>query len=479
VFIGSINRHLRALLAQTAPRWSGLPIYVACSGNFTVERILARLGLGPLYGNDVSIYSCALGWYLAGAPQRRGVPKSGVPNRETSRLGSPQYFAIWGPRRNAVGDPGAPGQHELFAVRRDEYAWMEDYLTDPLATAATVMLAAEMFRLVGGARPENPYGRRILEAYRRRWPRLHQTTMEKIRRATKGVKLAEFYAGDCRHFVAQAPAEAVCVTFPPTYRGGYERIYRVLDEIFDWPRPSYDVFDPEDFATFAEAVSRHRHWLMASDRPPETLGPALSTRHVATLQTAPRSRPVYVYSDSAPVRWTRPHRRISPAPWPPRNDQVVWPVEIVLIDAATFRDIRERYLVGPIEACDAVRQYAVLSAGRLVGAFAFALPHGPLPCDLYLLSDFAVRPSPHRRLSKLILACVLSRELQADLEQWRAQRVRVVATTAFTDKPVSMKYRGLFRLHSRAEGRVNYLAELGRWSLREGWAWWKSRHCER
>ena len=69
MFIGSINRYMRAVLETAAGRWKGLPVYVACSGNFTVERILARCGVGAIHSNDVSIYSCALGWHLANTPR--------------------------------------------------------------------------------------------------------------------------------------------------------------------------------------------------------------------------------------------------------------------------------------------------------------------------------------------------------------------------------------------------------------------------
>lgn len=86
MFIGCINRQMPAVLEQAAIAWKGLPVYVACSGNFTVERILARCGVGAIHSNDVSIYSCALGWHLAGAfddvagrqPGGRGSPHGGV-----------------------------------------------------------------------------------------------------------------------------------------------------------------------------------------------------------------------------------------------------------------------------------------------------------------------------------------------------------------------------------------------------------------
>ena len=80
------------------------------------------------------------------------------------------------------------------------------------------------------------------------------------------------------------------------------------------------------------------------------------------------------------------------------------------------------------------------------------------------------------RLSKLILACVVSKEVQADLEQWLCARIRTIGTTAFTDKPISMKYRGIFDVHSRTEGKVNYLGAAGQWSLKEGFLQWKLKH---
>ena len=46
-FVGAINADLRAVLAELAPRWRDRKVYVGCSGNFTVERILHQAGAGP------------------------------------------------------------------------------------------------------------------------------------------------------------------------------------------------------------------------------------------------------------------------------------------------------------------------------------------------------------------------------------------------------------------------------------------------
>ena len=111
MFIGSINRYMRCVLESAAGQWKGLPVYVACSGNFTVERILAGCGVAEIHSNDVSIYSCALGWHLANTPRR-------------------------------------------FVIKAQDYSWLGPYLDPGPATIATLLLAGEMLKV--GGDPSTP-----------------------------------------------------------------------------------------------------------------------------------------------------------------------------------------------------------------------------------------------------------------------------------------------------------------------------------
>ena len=108
---------------------------------------------------------------------------------------------------------------------------------------------------------------------------------------------------------------------------------------------------------------------------------------------------------------------------------------------------------------------------------------------MYLMSDFPVAPSKYKRLSKLIVYCVLSRESKMLAESLINKRVRSLVTTAFTNNPASMKYRGLLKQLTRqdvdqeeSKGRylykVNYGAPMGRWTLKEGLAQWKKKHSQ-
>ena len=64
--IGAINGDMRSMISELFPKDGSLPLYVGCSGNFTIERIIVGMGVKKIHGNDISLYSCAVGSYLTG-----------------------------------------------------------------------------------------------------------------------------------------------------------------------------------------------------------------------------------------------------------------------------------------------------------------------------------------------------------------------------------------------------------------------------
>jgi len=156
------------------------------------------------------------------------------------------------------------------------------------------------------------------------------------------------------------------------------------------------------------------------------------------------------------------------------------PITLRRLSVREFSALRSHYLNPTIEPACPWLCVGILAAGKLVGMFAvndsddtLYTPGVPHPYA-YLLSDFPVAPgSP--RLSRLVLYAALSRESQLLIEQAVGHRVRALYTTAFSDRPVSMKYRGAgFEMVGRKEPKgahkryiLNYTARLGRWSLAE------------
>ena len=76
-------------------------------------------------------------------------------------------------------------------------------------------------------------------------------------------------------------------------------------------------------------------------------------------------------------------------------------------------------------------------------------------------SDFVI-DHPLQKLSKLLIMGVLSTEYRDELcIRFRTDVGRII-TSVFTDKPVSMKYRGVFDLDERVVGALHYSQQSGK-----------------
>lgn len=406
--------------------WKGLPIYVGCSGNFTVERILAERGLGPLHGNDVSIYSCAIGNYLSGLP---------------------------------IG----------ITVQHADWKWLDEYLDGELGTIATLLLCTEMFKYDR----DEVFHRRMLAAYRKRFQDLHLQTLEKIKKALDGVQLESFFPGDVMALVESVPKDAVFVTFPPTYKSGYERLYKKLVEVFAWQAPEYGVFDDEAFERLTEAMQAKSHWCTLRDHPVEALSPYLK----AMVQTGLRTKPVYVYGNDGTARVVQPNQKTEPVLFPRLSDELPGPLSLHWLTQGQFNTLRSEYLNPKIAPSSATVRLAILSGTELIGALAFVKPqsYGQGWCDAYMMTGFGVRPTIYKRISKLVVMTAMSKEVRAILEMKLSLQVRIIGTTAFTENAASMKYRGSLEVYNRKEGAVNYAGQSGRWSLKEALELWMKR----
>ncbi|GAA1344876.1 hypothetical protein GCM10009647_089290 [Streptomyces sanglieri] len=175
MFHGSIPAPLRSIIYEHAGTWPETDIYIGCSGNFTIERVLhSRFGnTRPVHGNDITAYSCALGWYLAG--------------EELPYTLRPEF--------------------------EDSLGWLAPYMEDRADRLATLMLGTRFLQYVG---KEGAYYRRMLDATQDQWPRMHEKTATKLRALE--TRLGSFYAGDVRTYLrGEVPEQAPVVMFPPFY----------------------------------------------------------------------------------------------------------------------------------------------------------------------------------------------------------------------------------------------------------------------
>ena len=219
-FIGSINAETRKWLGNNGAAFEGREVWVGCSGNFTVEQVLSRYApKAGIRGNDVSLYSSALGAYLAGQPFN-------------------------------------------LSVREEKFTWLEPYLEDVEAKAATVMILFEMLKY---EKANNLFKQRHWAHYLNNFEDFHQATITRLQERKKEIRLEAYTTMDIYDLLNEVPAGAVAIAFLPTYAGGYERMFKRLEDVFDWDRPSYGLIDAERKAAILEKM-KQRDFLFLDDK---------------------------------------------------------------------------------------------------------------------------------------------------------------------------------------------------------------------
>lgn len=434
MFQGTIPQPMRAIVRETAGSWPRGAVYVPCCGNFTIERSLAGMGFA-LHSSDVSIYTTAMGRWLTRQPV-------GVRLREEST---------------------------------EQLGWLADSLDDGVGTVATLMLGT---RFLASVNREGLWHQRVVRSYREQWETKHAETVQRL--SGSDVELASYEVEDVRSWLQKVPRDAPVCSFPPFYGGGYEKLYEPLNEHFTWSAPEYQPLSDADVVEVLGAITDRPYWLTASNHDVPDLHRYLR----GVIQPTPRAAPFYVYASQAPARVVAPRQPIEPvtAPRLRRGEELVGPITLAMLKPGQFNALRSRYLNPRITPGAAPLAVAVKDgAGRILGVFAMA-PSSYTPDEAYLLSDFAVAPSDYPRLSKLVVLAATSAEARLMCQRAFSRRIRAVSTTAFSNNPVSMKYRGLLKLTKRGpsnEGgwkfQLQYRGVAGEHTLAEALETWAKR----
>lgn len=441
MFQGTLTTEMRSIIAEHAAAWpAGCDVYVGCSGNLTVERVLDGLGdpPHPLHGNDVNPYSVALGLYFSG--QR-------------------------------VDFELKPESAELMP-------WLPEYLDGREGTLAALMLGTRFLTWVG---KPGAYYERMVKATADQWPRMHEKTVAKLLGAR--LRLASFYAGDVREFLAQAPTDNPVVLFPPFFAGDYEQMFKGIDEHFDWPRPDYPELDDDGKEEMIQLVADRPYWFLAV----HVERPELRRHLRALVQTTNRGVPINVYSGVGARRIVKPRQETAPLLIPKLGPEELLGEQMRLhvLSGPQFSAILSQFMSKSIKPGSPLLACGVSVDRRLIGAFAYLPPK--FGDAAYLMSDFPVSWSRYRRLAKLVVMAGMSSEAQLLLQRSLNRGITSMATTAFSDRPNSSKYgRGIpgMKLASRKEPaedgvhrfQLQYNGPLGDWTLQEALQIWTKKH---
>lgn len=455
MFKGVIHANARAILPDFIRVMPGRVVNI-CSGNFTLETTL-RLNRyqGKLEGCDISLYTTSLGRALTKKPWRLAMK------------------------------PGAPEEMQCFA----------QFCGDPVSQAAVIAVALDMTE---HASQRNDFQKRMWGAMVRDIERLVKETKKRIEQKAALVKLDDFHALDGVEVIRSCSGqECLIMSSPPTYEGGYEKLYAKLEEWFDWDKPTYTDIGPR--AGFAKLlVAAGTDWILfTEDRDEET--EAIVGKPRAQAARGPNKN-VYLYTNlKVACKLVRREVECSAEPpWPRLSDKDELTANgKVTFHRVTFKEANYfRQLYSSVIPMQASAQYCYVLAvdGKVFGQVMLSLASfDPLVRGqsiggeyLYMMSDLPVASERYPRLSKLVLSVITSKEFQAELEHRSTQKVNWLFTTAFSHKPTSMKYRGSWEFHSRREPNekghysINYVARLGERRVQSLYReWFEKQNAER
>jgi hypothetical protein len=427
-FIGSINAETRKWLGNNGAAFDGRQVYVGCSGNFSVEQLLSRYApKARIWGNDVSLYSSVLGAYLADQP-----------------------FAL--------------------SIREEEYQWLEAYLEDVEGKAAAIMVLLEALKY---EKANNAFKARHWAHYCQNFSRFHQATIAKLRERKQGIRLQGYTSKDVSDLLDEIPQDGVVIAFLPTYAGGYERMFKRLGEIFTWDEPRYEIIDEERKKRIILKMME-RDYLYLDDR----VYPGLPM--VAVVRKA-RMKPVYIYSNLAALRLAvlKQQRRSQFVPFARLSDQdEITPASKLAITPtsnAVLNYYRDVYLSKGVGIpSDGETPFMVAVDGKVFGFLIYGRMQDMK--TIYLLADFVVGSCRYSRLAKLLLLVTQTREIRRMLEEKYLDEFQSLSTMVFTNKPVSMKYRGLYKLARRDPGKLVYSTDMGIRDLEEVIPLWLKKY---
>lgn len=406
-FIGSVPKEARLVIKEIMTDVDEkLPVYVGCSGNFVIDRICQKMGR-KVYSNDVSLYSKLVA---------------------DAALGRDTDIVVTVPKYREIFDRWEEHKYKklimvMFIMKISEF---EDCKNDFKTNGYNNMLA-----------------------YSGDFYKATLAKLEKSEALEFGIE--DFYFGDFRDHLANN--QGVGLLFAPTYTGGYEKMYNRVEEVFEYEKADYRMFNTDDAEGIYKELLETSQIIIYSDN----LFKDIEHFMVSRILMPDGKRDIYIYSSVKSFKRTilidshTPKVLKKTYPILPKDFKFTENTEIRVLESKLdmVNHYKHLYMSARVDYSEGGDFGLLMFADGMVFGFAsFSKFLGTRDKrDIFLQSDFCV---PHeKRLSKLVASLLLSEEVRDICIKKFAYAYNGIQTSVYTEKPVSMKYRGVFKLLDR------------------------------
>lgn len=303
----------------------------------------------------------------------------------------------------------------------------------------------------------------------------YKTTTEKL--ASKGVldfKIEDFYYGDFVEFLKAKKGKGIGIAFPPTYKGGYEKMFKAVEDIFEYQHANYNVFDPDTAGVLYKGLLNDDKNIIFTDR--EYI--ECEKFRTAEIKLGPNKHPLYLYSsvdDDIKSYYIEREQKGN------KSKYTTCPIDyeftentkitVKMVPKEDVNYFKGFYMSNKVNYTDGGDMAFIFFADGLAFGFTCFSHYSSTLDTAFGIADFVVN-SHTKKLSKLLIMLELSHEVRMLLARNVGDYYDYIKTPVYTDNPVSMKYRGVFKLIKREKGKLTYLGEFKNESIIEIYKKW-------
>lgn len=419
MFIGTVPAQARGAIYELMKGSErSEPVSVCCSGNFTIDKICDQMGF-KVQSNDVSLYSRTIADIISDR----------VPDMKCVNPIYQEVFSKW-----------------------------EQHRFKPLVEIMFVM------KIAGFEKQKNDFQKTSFENYIHLADLFYRNTLDKLERnKSLEFKIDSFFYGDFRdHFKS---ATGTSLIFAPTYKGGYEKIFKAVDDAFEYEHASYQIFDSAKAGDIYKEMLETKKSIIYSDRVFEEIVPFM-----AGIIKTNEKHDIYLYTNGENLQkkfyYSKSYKLKKPKIKTLDREYILREtdkIEIKACDVKTVNYYKDLFMGEKVGHSGYGRGnfgFVFLCNGRAFGFASFTKFLGTRGKDIiFCQSDFVIK-SATKRISKLLIMLLLSQETKRLLMRQHNYAYSGIQTAVYTDNPVSMKYRGVYDLVERKKGKLTYVGTI-------------------
>jgi hypothetical protein len=449
MFFGTTPAIISQYLEKEFKRINPSKVWVLFSGNFVVEQVAGLTTSAEIESTDVSLYSKAIGHGVTGTT-------FGLELNEDMK--------------------------EMFPIIGN--------VTEPIDLAAQVIFMTEVAQTL--KKQHIPYYQALLKTAIENEEDYFKKIKAKLERFAKNTERMRFYGICATKLVDQVQKGDVVFYDPPVILGDYEKMFAPLAKCYKWNDEPYTEITPDviaDHMALFESKGAICYYRTNNPiTPHEGYEPVFMYQYKETASYCLYSnRPdkTFVGRFTPLKEEVKKYRTIgekdvitdkSVVQMIPVKGNIANHYRMMWVKKATMTDGGFAFLV--------VIDGAVVGVAQVSDGLAFGSDYA------VIFSDPACPYSNYKRLSKLIVQVICTKEFLKmfnDMTMWEHTGF---TTRVFTNEPVSMKYRGLFELADRIEEKEGnykyklvyqnktniektYQSALQKWLKKDGTVLWK------